>query len=89
MVLSILLLYREQEYHFGLAMPKEALVSNVTLKTVGKNGHTTESLITASLKASQLAHELNITEIDGINDDNDNGDTNGHTDSMLDGSNHK
>ena len=33
--------YREQEYHFGLAMPKEALVSNVTLKTIGKNGHTT------------------------------------------------
>ena len=79
--------YREQEYHFGLAMPKEALVSNVTLKTIGKNGHTTESLVTASVQASQLAHKLNITDHD-INCNN-TADANGHTDSKPDATNDK
>ena len=68
-------------------MPKEALVSNVTLKTIGKNGHTTESLVTASVQASQLAHKLNITDHD-INC-NITADANGHTDSKPDATNDK
>ena len=55
-------------YHFGLAMPKEALVSNVTIKS----GLNTESLTTATLRASEfMAKILNTTENDDITDQND------------------
>ena len=61
------LFFREQVYHFGLAMPKEALVSNVTIKS----GLNTESLTTATLRASEfMAKILNTTENE-ISDQND------------------
>jgi hypothetical protein len=49
-------------------MPKEALVSNVTIKS----GLNSESLTTATLRASEfMAKILNTTENDDITDQND------------------
>ena len=49
-------------------MPKEALVSNVTIKS----GQNTESLTTATLRASEfMAKILNTTENNDANEEND------------------
>ena len=59
--------FREQVYHFGLAMPKEALVSNVTIKSA----QNTESLTTATLRASEfMAKILNTNKNASIDNQN-------------------